>query len=101
MALSDIAWVYILTNKTNTSLYVGFTTDLSTRLWEHRTKQFPDSFTARYNICKLIFYQGFHSVESAEAKEKYIKGKSKAWKIDLINSMNPNWNDLTEQANSA
>jgi putative endonuclease len=92
-----IAWVYILTNDAMTVLYTGYTTELTTRLWEHRTKQNPNCFTARYDVCKLVYYKGFNSIESAEAVEKQIKGKSRVWKINLINSMNPSWNDLTKE----
>lgn len=98
MSSNNIAWVYILTNETHTTLYVGSTVELSTRLWEHRIKQNPNSFSARYNLTKLVFYQGFHSVESARAQEKIFKGKSRAWKIALINRHNPRWNDLTNHA---
>lgn len=93
----NIAWVYILTNKSMTVLYTGYTTNLPTRLWEHRTKRNPGSFTARYDVCKLVYYKGFHSIESAQAVEDKLKGKNKAWKVRLINSMNPEWNDLTEE----
>lgn len=98
MAVTHIAWVYILTNKTHTTLYVGFTTSLSTRIWEHQTKQNRGSFTARYNINKLVYYKGYHSVSSAESVEQYLKGKSRAWKEMLIKSMNPEWHDLSEKA---
>jgi putative endonuclease len=93
----NIAWVYIITNKVMTVLYTGYTTNLRTRLWEHRTKRNPKSFSARYQVCKLLYYKGFHSIESAKDVEKKIKGKTKAWKVKLINSMNPEWNDLTDQ----
>ena len=101
MAPTDVAWVYIMTNKTHTTLYVGSTVEIFSRMWEHRTKQNPGSFTARYNIRKLVYYRGFHSVKSARSKEKYIKGKSRAWKITLINHMNPGWDDLTDLASRA
>jgi putative endonuclease len=97
--MNIIAWVYILTNKHNTTLYVGSSDNLWTRLWEHRTKRIPKSFTARYNIYKLIYYEGFEFIEEAGAREEYIKGKSRKWKEQLINKMNPEWNDLTEQIN--
>jgi putative endonuclease len=98
MTQTHIAWVYIMTNETNTTLYVGSTVEISSRMWEHRTKMNPGSFTARYKICKLVYYRGYHSVESARLEEKYIKGKSRGWKIALINRTNPDWDDLTEQA---
>jgi putative endonuclease len=93
----NIAWVYIITNKAMTVLYTGYTTDLPTRLWEHRTKQNPESFTARYDVCKLLYYKGYHSIESAQAVERMIKRKTRAWKVKLINSVNPDWNDLTNE----
>lgn len=90
-----VAFVYILTNKINTVLYVGMTTDVRTRLWEHREKINPKSFTARYNVSKLIYYEPYQSVEEAVERERYIKGKTRKWKADLVATMNPNWNDLT------
>jgi putative endonuclease len=88
-------WVYILTNHRHTTLYVGVTNNLSTRLYEHRTKQNPKSFTARYNICKLVYYEGFDVITTAIAREKYMKGKSRRWKEDLIKTMNPSMEDLS------
>jgi putative endonuclease len=92
-----IAWVYIITNENNTTLYVGATNDLSTRLWEHRTQQNPNSFSAQYNLCKLIFFEEFNSIEEAFDREGYIKGKTRKWKESLIKTMNPEWLDLTEK----
>ena len=89
------SWIYILTNQHNTTLYVGVTTDLRTRLWEHRTKRNPGSFTARYNLAKLVYYEGFDLVTEAIDREKFIKGKTRKWKEDLIRKLNPDWNDLT------
>ena len=91
-----VAYVYILTNKHHTVLYVGMTTDLRTRLWEHQKKVNPSSFTARYNVCKPIYYTGFDSEEDALERERFIKGKSRKWKEELIAEMNPDWYDLTE-----
>lgn len=90
------AYVYILTNMTRTTLYVGVTNDLPTRLWEHRTKQSPTSFTARYNLSILVYYEGFTWMSNAIKREKYIKGKTRKWKEELINSKNPVWRDLTD-----
>ena len=89
------AWVYIITNVHHTTLYAGVTNDLPTRLWEHRTKQDPKSFSAKYNLSLLVFYQGFDSIVEAIAREKYIKGKTRKWKEALVNSFNPDWKDLT------
>ena len=93
--MPPIAWVYILTNDNNTTLYVGMTNDLPTRLWEHRTKQYPTSFTARYNLSKLVYYEEFDTVDEALDRESFIKGKSRKWKEELISSMNKDWKDLS------
>ena len=91
------SWVYIITNIHHTTLYVGVTNDLPTRLWEHRTKQNPKSFSAKYNLCILVFCEGFQSIVDAIAREKYIKGKTRKWKDELIASMNSDWTDLTSE----
>src|SRR4051812_14202747 len=88
------AWVYIITNRSNSVLYTGYTTDLRTRTWEHRTRQNPGSFTARYSVNKLVYLQGFLSVSEAKNAEKYIKGKQREWKKALITKHNPKWIDL-------
>jgi len=62
---------------------------------EHRTKQDPRSFSAKYNLSILVFYQGFDSIVEAIAREKYIKGKTRKWLEALVNSTNPDWKDLT------
>ena len=89
------AYVYILTNRHHTVLYVGMTTDLRTRLWEHQQKINPSSFSARYNLYKPVYYKGFDSEEEAREQELYIKGKSLKWKEELICGMNRDWNDFT------
>ncbi len=90
-------YVYIMTNKNNTVLYTGVTNDLHRRVWEHRHKINPRSFTARYNICKLVYYEWFEDINAAIAREKQIKGGSRSRKIALIEKMNKEWNDLTEE----
>lgn len=89
--------IYILTNKHNTTLYVGVTSDLYSRIMEHREKKYPRSFTAKYNINKLVYFELFHSIEEAIAREKQIKGGSRKKKVDLINSVNSKWADLFEE----
>jgi putative endonuclease len=88
--------VYILTNTRNTVLYTGVASDLVSRLIQHRDKIYPTSFTAKYKIWKLVFYENFNSIEEAIQREKYIKGKVRKFKIELIESMNPQWRDLGE-----
>ncbi len=90
-------YVYIMTNKNNTVLYTGVTNDLPRRVWEHKHKVDPRSFAARYNICKLVYYEWFEDINAAIAREKQIKGWLRAKKIALIESKNPEWKDLSEE----
>ena len=95
--MTPSAWVYIITNKHHTTLYVGITNALPSRLWEHRSKQDPRSFSAKYNLYKLVYYESFELITEAIKREKYIKGKTRKWKEELINTMNPGWKDLTAE----
>ena len=88
--------VYILTNLHNTTLYTGVTSDLYGRVLEHKEKKYPKSFTARYNIHKLVYFQHFESIEEAIDREKQVKAASRKYKEGLINSINPDWKDLFE-----
>lgn len=78
-------------------MYVGVTSDLIRRMYEHKNKIYETSFTRKYNVDKLVWYDVFHSIEEAIAREKQIKGGSRQKKLDLIHVMNPNWIDLTDQ----
>jgi len=91
---SKQGYVYIMTNKGNTSLYTGVTNDLVRRVHEHKEKLF-DGFTKKYNITKLIYYEAFDDIVDAIYREKQIKAGSRQNKIDLINGMNPQWEDLS------
>jgi len=85
-----------MTNKFNKVLYTGVTSELRSRVWDHKTKKHKGSFTARYNINKLVYYEDFIFIEEAIAREKQIKAGSRKKKIQLIEKMNPNWVDLFE-----
>ena len=85
-------YVYIMTNKHNTVLYTGVTNDLRRRVWEHKEK-LGGGFTSKYNINKLVYYEDTADVRTAIAREKQIKGGSRQKKIDLVNSLNPDWRD--------
>ena len=89
--------VYIITNKKRTTLYVGVTSDLVSRIIQHKNKNYPKSFSARYQLYVLIYYENLSSIEEAIDREKYIKGKTRKWKEELIGSMNPEWRDLSEE----
>ena len=87
-------FVYIMTNKRNTVLYTGVTNDLERRVFEHSTKFNSKSFTSRYNVSKLVWYEAFWDIRDAIAREKQIKGGPRWRKVKLIEDMNPEWLDL-------
>ena len=88
--------VYIMTNYLNKVLYTGVTSNLKKRIYDHKTNNYKRSFTSRYNVHKLVYYEGFHFIEEAIAREKQIKSGSRKKKLDLINAINPEWKDLFE-----
>ncbi len=88
-------YVYILTNRSNTVLYTGVTSDLKRRVWQHREKLVP-GFTERYNVYKLVFHEVTDDVYVAIAREKQIEAVSRQKKNDLIEATNPEWRDLYE-----
>ena len=86
-------YVYIMANKTNTTIYIGVTGNLIKRVWEHKNK-LVGGFTKRYNVNKLVYYEETTDANSAIAREKQLKGWNRAKKNQLIESINPNWDDL-------
>jgi putative endonuclease len=88
-------FVYILTNKDNLVLYTGVTSDLKNRIKKHKLRKYPGSFSATYNLQKLVYFERFDNIGEAIIKEKLIKGGSRKKKVDLINSINPEWRDLS------
>mgnify|MGYP000933784548 FL=1 len=93
--MSKEYFVYIMTNKSRT-LYTGVTNNLMRRVYEHKNK-LVEGFTRKYNIQFLVYYESTSSVHSALEREKQIKGWLRAKKIDLINTINPGWKDLSEE----
>ncbi len=89
-------FIYILANKSNTTLYVGVTNNLIRRVYEHKNK-LVEGFTKRYNIDKLIYFEQTADVETAIEREKQIKNYSRKKKDILIKEFNPNWDDLYEK----
>lgn len=90
------SYVYIMTNKANTTLYVGVTSDIVRRVYEHKNS-LVDSFTKKYNLKKLVYFEIFDFIENAIEREKQLKGGNRANKIMLVESMNPNWRDLYDE----
>lgn len=89
--------IYIFTNKNNTVLYTGVTSDLRKRSHEHKNKIFASSFTTRYIVSKLVYYEVFTSMEEAIACEKQIKAGSRKKKVTLVEKLNTEWNDLSNK----
>jgi putative endonuclease len=88
------AWVYITTNKRDGVLYVGVTSDLHGRMAKHKSKFYPDSFTARYNVDKLVYFEKIDGMVKAIEREKQLKAGNRAKKVKLIEGMNAEWRDL-------
>ena len=89
-------FVYILSNFTNSTLYVGMTNDLRRRLYEHKNKLIP-GFTEKYNVHKLVYYEITTDVKAAIQREKRLKKWNREWKIELIKKNNPKFNDLSSE----
>ena len=87
-------FIYIITNKNHTTLYIGVTSNLPARILQHKEKTYENSFSARYNLNHLVYYEAFQEIGDAIGREKQLKGGSRQKKLDLINSFNPNWDDL-------
>ena len=86
--------VYIMTNYLETSLYIGVTSNLQKRVWEHKNKV-VEGFIKKYNVNKLVYYELTEDVESALNREKQLKRWHRQWKINLIKEMNPEFKDLS------
>ncbi len=89
-------YVYIVTNHKHGTLYIGVTSDLANRIYEHREEHHP-GFTATYGCKRLVWYEAHDNIVSAIQKEKSLKRWYRAWKIALIEEMNPDWEDLYER----
>jgi len=89
-------WVYIMTNRPNGTLYVGVTSDLARRVWEHREGA-ADGFTKRYGLKRLVYAERHEDIQAAIQREKTIKHWSRAWRVHLILAENPEWNDLYDK----
>ncbi|MDX8389097.1 MAG: GIY-YIG nuclease family protein, partial [Mariprofundaceae bacterium] len=89
------AYVYMLASKRNGTLYTGVTSNLIKRIHEHKSKAHAGSFTAKYAVDKLVWYDVGDDINAAIALEKKIKNRNRAWKIALIEKANPEWRDLS------
>ncbi len=85
--------VYILASKRNGTLYIGVTSDLVQRVWQHKN-DVVEGFTKKYGVHRLVYYELHDDMENAIIREKRLKKWNRAWKLRLIEEMNPNWDDL-------
>ena len=90
-----LSYVYFMTNKNHTVIYIGMTSDLVKRVYQHKTK-FYKGFTAKYNCDHLVYYEDYSDIHLAIAREKQLKAGSRKRKEQLIDSINPDWKDLSE-----
>ena len=88
--------VYIMASQRNGTLYVGVTSDLVERVWQHREDAI-DGFTKRYGVHRLVYYEALSDMESAIVREKQLKKWNRAWKLRLIEASNPTWQDLWDE----
>lgn len=95
--MGKTSWVYIMTNRRDGVLYIGVTTDLKGRIAKHKSKHYAGSFTARYNLDKLVYYEKIDGIVKAIEREKQLKAGNRAKKMNLIEAMNPEWRDLFAQ----
>ena len=86
-------FVYIMTNKKNGTLYIGVTSNIIKRVYHHKNK-LVDGFTKKYNLTKLVYYEVYETIDEAIKREKQLKNWKREWKINLIESVNPQWLDL-------
>ncbi|MBR0779689.1 GIY-YIG nuclease family protein [Bradyrhizobium diazoefficiens] len=92
-------FVYILASKRNGTLYIGVTNDLARRIAEHKAKLIA-GFTQQYDVTLLVYFETFESVLEARAREHSLKRWRRAWKLKLIEGLNPDWHDLTDDLNT-
>jgi len=86
-----------MANKNNTVIYIGITSDLMRRVWEHKNDMCKNSFTKKYKCHKLVYFEHSSSIQAAIAREKQLKNWKRLWKNDLIEEQNPEWVDLSSE----
>jgi putative endonuclease len=96
MSAEKTFWVYMLANKPSGTLYIGVTSNLVQRIWQHKNKV-AEGFTTTYGVDRLMWYEQHGNAESAITREKQLKKWNRAWKIELIRQANPDWRDLYDR----
>lgn len=91
--MEKLSYIYILASKFNGTIYIGITSDLIRRIWQHKNNITP-GFTEKYNVKNLVHYEQYSDIGDAIHREKQLKKWSRKWKLQLINQHNPTWKDL-------
>lgn len=89
-------YAYILASQYNGTLYIGVTSNISLRVWQHKGGEI-DGFTKKYGVTMLVYYEEYNDIRDAITREKQLKKWKRRWKLTLINTMNPEWKDLYEE----
>ena len=97
MSHDKLFCVYIMASGKHGTIYVGVTSDLPSRVQQHKTHAFHDSFTDRYDVTDLVWYEVHGTAESAILREKQLKNWKRGWKVELIEKTNPRWDDLWDE----
>ena len=89
-------FIYIMTNKRKGTLYIGVTSDLPARVWQHKSNLI-EGFTEKYKLHKLVYYEQHENIYSAIKREKQMKKWQRQWKLEIVEKLNPHWKDLYEE----
>ena len=95
--MKNTYYVYIISNKYNAVLYIGVTNNLERRMWEHRNGSINNSFSKKYKLTKLLYYENYYDINQAIQREKQLKNWHRQWKINQIKTLNPNFHDLSAE----
>lgn len=96
LGIEEYYYFYILASRRNGTLYTGVTNNILERLEQHKNKINKNSFTSKYNINRLVYYETYNNINDAIAREKQVKKWNRKWKIELIEKENPTWRDLSK-----
>ena len=94
--MKKLSYIYMMASKMNGTLYIGVTANLIARVFQHKSKLTP-SFTSKYNVTLLVYYESFENIYDTISREKQLKSWPREWKLRLINQFNPRWGDLYQE----
>ena len=95
--MTKLFFVYMMSNTKHGTIYTGVTSNLRARVWQHKNHEFEGSFSARYDLTRLVWFEAHESAETAITREKRLKDWKRSWKVELIEDTNPRWDDLWDE----